>query len=198
MDTVFDVAVTHARTIGGCTCNQCVAIAGADVVILKDKVIKKSPLLPISTQHWIASFNPKELCDNETAFFLFVGNWHKQTQAINQHMKSFHLHNVFMVVQMGCHQRQHATGALQFQVDAGGNPVHDASGNPIPEMEDCVQEIGNLFDTWHNLAGWKSLRVAASVVNLLRMLIVRISHGLVSCCSRTLTQCCNNTSFHLC
>ena len=83
MDTVLDVAVTHARTIGGYTCNQRVAITGADVVTLKDKVIKKllSPL--ISVQHWIMSFNPEELRNNKTNFFLFIGNWCKQTQAIN-------------------------------------------------------------------------------------------------------------------
>ena len=56
-----------------------------------------------------------------------------------------------MVVQMGHCQRQNTGGALQFQVNAGGNPVHDASGNPIPEMEDYVQEVGNLFNIWHIL-----------------------------------------------
>ena len=55
MDTVFDIAVTHAGTIGGHTCAQRVAITGADVVTLKDKVIKKSLSLPISAHHWIAS-----------------------------------------------------------------------------------------------------------------------------------------------
>ena len=46
--TVFDVTVTHARTIGGCAHAQCVAITGANVVTLKDKVIKKLLLPPIS------------------------------------------------------------------------------------------------------------------------------------------------------
>ena len=63
-------------------------------------------LLPISAQHWIVSFNPKEFGNNETNFFSFVGDWHEQTQTINQHMQSFHLHGgVFMVVQMGCCQQ---------------------------------------------------------------------------------------------
>ena len=43
------------------------------------------------------------------------------------------------------------TGALQFQVNGAGNPLLDASGNQIPLMENCVQEIGSLFDVWHNL-----------------------------------------------
>ena len=103
MDTAFDVMVTHAGTIGGYTHTQHEAIMGANVVTLKDKVIKKLLLPPISAQHWIVSFNPKELQNNETNFFSFVGDWHKQMQAINQHMQSFYLHNVFMVVQMGCY-----------------------------------------------------------------------------------------------
>ena len=41
---------------------------------------------------------------------------------------------------------------MQFQVDsATGDLVNDTDGNPIPIMEDCVQEIGSLFDIWHNL-----------------------------------------------
>ena len=84
--------------------------------------------------------------NNEINFFSFVGDWRKQTQTINQHMRSFYLHNMFVVIQMNCHQqRDAATGALQFQLDGAGNPVNDASGNPIPLMEDCVQEVGNLI-----------------------------------------------------
>ena len=80
MDTVFDVAATHTGTIGGYTRAQRVAITGANVVMLKAKVIKKLLLPPISMQHWIASFNPKELRNNETNFFSFAGNWQEQTQ----------------------------------------------------------------------------------------------------------------------
>ena len=101
MDVVFDVTVTHAGTISGYTCAQHAAIAGANVVTLK--VIKKL-LLPISVQHWITSFNPKELCNNKTNFFSFIGNWSEQTQTINQYMRSFHMFNVFMVIQMNSHQ----------------------------------------------------------------------------------------------
>ena len=86
MDTVFDNTATHARTIGGYMRAQRVAITGANVVTLKDKVIKKLFLLPISMQRWITSFNPKELCNNETNFFSFIGDWQEQTQSINQHM----------------------------------------------------------------------------------------------------------------
>ena len=83
-------------------------IAGANVVMLKDKVIRKLSSPPISAQHQIASFNPEELCNIKTNFFSFVGNWHKQMQTINQSMRSFCLHDVFMVVQMGCCQQQNA------------------------------------------------------------------------------------------
>ena len=112
MDTVFDVTVTHTGTIGGYTCAQRVAIAGANVVTLKDKVIKKLLSPPISTQHWVTSFNPEELHNNETNFFSSVGNWRKQTQTLNQHMHSFYLHNVFMVVQMSHCQQRNAIGVL--------------------------------------------------------------------------------------
>ena len=55
-------------------------------------------------------------------------------------------------VWMNCHQQHNpGTGALQFQLDGAGNLVNDASGNPIPLMEDCVQEVGNFFKFWHNL-----------------------------------------------
>ena len=151
MDTVFDVAATHAGTIGGYVRTQRAAIMGANVVTLKDKVIKKLLSPPISTHHWITSFNPKELRNNETNFFSFVGDCWVQTQLINQHMQSFCLHNVFMVVQMGHCQQRNAVDAVQYQLDATGNQVLDASRNPIPEMEDYVQEVGNLFDIWHNL-----------------------------------------------
>ena len=151
MDTVSDVTATHTGSIGGYTRAQCVAITDANVVMLKDKLIKKLLLPPISMQHWLMSLIPKELHNNETNFFSFVGNWCKQMQAINQHMRSFHLHNVFMVVQMGHRQRQNAGGALQFQLDGAGNPIQDAIGNPIPEMEDCMQEVGNPFNAWNNL-----------------------------------------------
>ena len=36
-------------------------------------------------------------------------------------------------------------------MDAAGNSATDTSGNPVPVMEDYVQEIGNPFDIWHNL-----------------------------------------------
>ena len=77
MDTVFNATVTQSRTIGGYTRTQHEAIMGANVVTLKDEVIKKLLSPPISVQHWITSFNPKELCNNETNFFSFVGNWYK-------------------------------------------------------------------------------------------------------------------------
>ena len=80
-----------------------------------------------------------------------------------------------MVVQMNCCQQHNvATGALQFQVDAAGNVVNDTSGNPILLMEDCVQEVGNLFDIWHNLNKMEFLRVATSAINMPRMSIVKI------------------------
>ena len=66
-------------------------------------------------------------------------------------MHSFYVHDVFVVIQMNHCQQRNASGALQFHVDATGNPVNDTSGNPIPIMEDCVQEVGNLFNIWHNL-----------------------------------------------
>ena len=132
---------------------QCVANAGANVVTLKDKVIKKLLSPTISTQHRLSSFNPEELRNNETNFFSFVGNWREQTQSVNQHMQFFYLHNVFMVVKMGYCQRQNAGGVMQYQLDGMGNQVSDTSGYPIPEMEDYVQEVGNLFNNWHNLDG---------------------------------------------
>ena len=47
MDMVLDVVVTCAGTIGA----PCKAIAGANVVTLKDKMIKKMLLPPMSVQH---------------------------------------------------------------------------------------------------------------------------------------------------
>ena len=74
-------------------------------------------------------------------------------------MRAFYLHNVFMVVQLGRHQQRNGGGVLQFQMDpVTGNPVTDTSGNRIPIMEDCVQEIGNLFDIWHNLDNMEVLK----------------------------------------
>ena len=52
---------------------------------------------------------------------------------------------------MGCRQQHNAGGVVQCQLDAAGNQVLDASRNPIPEMEDYVQEVGNLFNIWHIL-----------------------------------------------
>ena len=100
MDMVFDVKVT----VSGHTCAQCKAISSPNVVTVKDKVIKKLLLLPISAQHQITSFHPEELRNNETNFFSFVGNWHEQMKTLNQHKRSFCLHNVFMVIQMNRHQ----------------------------------------------------------------------------------------------
>ena len=84
MDTVFEFTVSHAGTIGGYVCAQCIAITGADVVTLKDKVIKKMLLPVISMQHQIMSFNPKELHNNGTNFFSFIGNWHTQANQNDQ------------------------------------------------------------------------------------------------------------------
>ena len=58
---------------------------------------------------------------------------------------------MFLVVQIAQHQARNATGALQFQMDGMGNPILDASGNQIPLMENHIQEIGSIFDIWHNL-----------------------------------------------
>ena len=69
-----------------------------------------------------------------------------------------------MVVQMGHHQRQNAGSVLQFQMDAAGDQILDTSGNPIPEMEDYVQEVGNLFIICHNLD---------------RMEVLNVSHGAI-------------------
>ena len=151
MDTVFNMTNTHTGTIGGYTCTQRVAITGADTVNLKEKIIKKilSPVL--TTQSCITSFNPEELHSNNTNFFSFVGNWREQMQTMHQHLCWYYMHNTFMVVQISQHQVHNGTRALQFQVDGRGNPVLNASGNPIPLMENYVQEIGSLFDIWHNL-----------------------------------------------
>ena len=61
------------------------------------------------------------------------------------------MHNVFAVVQIAQCQVHNRTGVLQLQVDAGGNPITDASGNQVPLMENYVQIIGSIFDIWHNL-----------------------------------------------
>ena len=53
-------------------CAQCVLINPTDVVTLKDKLIKKLLLPVILMQHWIASFDPKELHNDDANFFLFL------------------------------------------------------------------------------------------------------------------------------
>ena len=145
MDTVFDMMNTHAGTIGGYTRTQHVAITGANTINLKEKIVKK-----ITMQSCITSFNPEELCSNDKNFFSFVGNWREQMQTLLQHFSSYYMHNKFMVVQVLQCQECNGTGALQFQVNGTGNPVLDASGIQIPLMENYVQEIGSLFDIWHN------------------------------------------------
>ena len=61
MDTVFDITVTHTKTVSGYMHAQGAAITGTNVVMLKDKAIKKLLLPLISMQHCIMSFNPEEL-----------------------------------------------------------------------------------------------------------------------------------------
>ena len=151
MDTAFELTNSRMGTIGGYTRTQHVAITGAETVNLKEKIIKKilSPVL--TTQSCITSFNPEELHSNDTNFFSFVGNWHEQKQTMHQHLRLHYMHNAFMVVQVSQCQVHNGTGALQFQVNGAGNLMLDASGNQIPLMENYVQEIGSLFDIWHNL-----------------------------------------------
>ena len=72
-------------------------------------------------------------------------------QTLCQHLGSHCMYNVFLVVQIAQRQARNATGVPQFQVDGTGNPVLDDSGNQIPLMENCVQEIGSIFDVWRNL-----------------------------------------------
>ena len=151
MDTVFDMTNTHTGTIGGYAWAQRVAITGADTINLKEKIVKKM-LSPIFTmQSCITSFNPEDLRSNEMNFFSFVGNWREQMHTLHQHFCLYCMHNVFTVVQISQRQVRNGTGALQFQVNGGGNPVLDASGNPVPLMENYVQEIGSLFYIWQNL-----------------------------------------------
>ena len=142
----FDITARHTGTIGGYTRAQRAAITGADMVNLKEKIIKKILTPVILTQNRITSFNPEELRSNDTNFFSFVGNWREQTQILNQHFRSYYMHNVFMVVQISQRQSRNAGGVLQFQVDATDNQVVDGNGNPVPLMEDFVQEIGSIFD----------------------------------------------------
>ena len=151
MDAAFDLTNSHAGTIGGYTRTQCAAITGAENVNLKEKIIKKCLSPVLTTQSRITSFNLEELRLNDTNFFSFVGNWREQTQTMHQHLRACYMHNVFMVVQILQCQVCNGTGVLQFQVNGGGNPLCDASGNQIPLMENYVQEIGSLFDIWHNL-----------------------------------------------
>ena len=151
MDTAFDLTNSHMGTIGGYTRTQRAVITGAETVNLKEKIIKKIQSPVLTAQSCITSFNPEELHSNDTNFFSFVGNWHEQMQTMHQHPRAYHMHNVFVVVQIAQRQVRNGSGALQFQVDGAGNPVLDASANQIPLMENHVQEIGSLFDIWHNL-----------------------------------------------
>ena len=64
-----------------------------------------------------------------------MGSWHEQTQTLHQHLCSYYMHNMFMVVQNLQQQVHNGTGILQFQVDGTGNLVLDASGNQVPQME---------------------------------------------------------------
>ena len=151
MDTIFNAMVTHTGEIGGHTCAQRAAITGAKTVNLKEKSIKKILTLVILAQNHITPFNLEELRMNDSNFFSFIGNGHEQTQTLHQHFHSHCMYNVFTVVQIAQCQVWNGTGALQFQVDAMGNPIHNASGNQIPLMEHYIQEIGSIFDIWHNL-----------------------------------------------
>ena len=72
MDIVFDITMSHARMMGGHADAQRITITGADVVTLKDKVINELLLPAILMQHQNASFNPKELCSNDTNFSLLL------------------------------------------------------------------------------------------------------------------------------
>ena len=74
-------------------------------------------------------------------------------------MRSFHFHDVFMVVLIRHHQRCIATGVLQFQADAvTGYPTNNTHVNPISFMEEHMQEIGSPLDVWHNLDKIKRLK----------------------------------------
>ena len=157
MDTVFDVTTTHTSAVGDHTRAQRAAITGAKTVNLKEKIIKKILTPVISMQNGITSFNPEELHTNDSNFFYFVGIWREQMQTLHQHFRLCYMHYVFTVVQIVQRQVRNGTGVLQFQVDAMGNPIHDASGNQIPLMENYVQEIVSIFDIWHNLDTLKVL-----------------------------------------
>ena len=128
MDTTFNLATTHTGTVGGYTRTQRAAIGAADVVKLKSTAVRKILDPVISTRDRITSFNPEDLRNTQTNFFSFVASWREQIQAINIHLRSFYMHNVFVVCQMATRQaRDPATGALRFQLDATGNPVLDAA-----------------------------------------------------------------------
>ena len=152
MDTNFDLTNTHVGTVGGYTRAQRAAIAPADTMKLKNTAVVKILEPVISTRDRITSFDPEELrSSGKTNFFSFVAGWREQVQAINIHLKSYYMHNVFVICQVVQRQQTDANGQPRWQVDANGARIQDANGNDLPLMEDIVTSISPLFDIWHNL-----------------------------------------------
>ena len=139
VSATFNLAAVHAGALTGCTRAERAAIVGADLVKLKENIVKQKCLQhPFSLVGNVSSFDPAHLKDTNN-FFRFVTSWREQVKTMKSFLDGYYLSNVFTIVHMGEVQA----------TDLAGNPMVDGAGNPI--MVDQVQGDVDLLQHWSRL-----------------------------------------------
>ena len=139
MATVFNLANVAPQTVGGYTRNTRAGLTGEALIKVKDSAVRKILDRPLSSNVDVSTFDPSRMKDKDN-FFSVIGGWRADALSIRQHATAYYMHNVFIIASIGSTPR----------LDAQGNQVMDANGDPI--MVDAVVEGDSLFDVWHNVS----------------------------------------------
>ena len=138
--TTFDWTRPEDTTIiGGYTRTTRAALTNDNLLKVKDAASRKILPKPIKGNYVITSFDPAKMSEKDN-FFRCISALDVEFQAIKQHHINFHMHNIFALVFKNERQAKAADGTLL---------TDPTTGNPI--MESYAQDLGDLFETWHNV-----------------------------------------------
>ena len=135
----FSTAV--AGSGGGYTRAQRQGLADEALIKVKESAVRKILVNVISTINVVDSYEPSKIGEKNN-FFNFIGGWQNNVNSLRQHAMSYHMHPVFDYI----------------EVVASFTPAYTPPPSPggtvaarVPDTTTyTVNEIGSLFDLWHN------------------------------------------------
>ena len=146
MSVAYSRRTNNTNVVVGYTRAQREAMAPEVTIKVKEQAVKKVLAQQLTANVQVSSFDPTDIMD-KSSFFRYAGTWRTAALFLETHCKNFCMHGVFELARVTTTQA----------TDAAGDPMTDADGNPVYDLE----AGDSLFDVWHSCSVSSSVSTVA-------------------------------------